>query len=62
MVALSTPFAPSSGKDASGDTYMCSLEGPPPPGFAYADDARWAVDEAMAAGGDESALCPTTGA
>jgi len=66
-VAQATAFAPSQGgKDASGDAYMCSLAGPP--GFDQpfpteaSDAARWAVDEAMAAGDYEAALFALKGA
>jgi hypothetical protein len=42
-LAQATAFAPSSGKDASGDVYMCSVEGHAEPG----DGLEWAVADAV---------------
>ncbi len=59
-VAQAAAFSPgASGKDASGDVYMNSVEAA---AADPCDAARWAVDEAMAAGDYETALCALKGA
>ncbi len=50
-VAQAAAFAPASGKDADGDVYMNSVQA-----AESSDAARWAVDEAMAAGDYDAAL------
>ncbi len=59
-VAQAAAFAPNaSGKDADGDVYMNSVQAA---AAESSDAARWAVDEAMAAGDYETALYALKGA
>ena len=50
-LAQATAFGPGTGKDASGDVYMNSLEAPP--GFAYQDPTEglaWALADSLQQG------------
>ena len=49
-LAQATAYGPGTGKDAAGDVYMNSLEGPPGASYAESDGLAWAVAEALHAG------------
>ncbi len=62
--AQAQAYNPGAGKDAAGDVNMYAVDDREAPGFAYEspDAARWAVDEAMAAGDWDAALYALKGA